>query len=110
MSPATPWCRWASAEKLVLQLRVQPRASRDEIVGAHGDALKVRITAPPVDGQANEHLLRFLAKSFAVPRSRISLEQGASGRVKRVTVCSPQRLPDDVPPYTGTSEGSANRS
>lgn len=107
MSAGTDWCRWVSARELILQLRVQPRASRDEIVGPHGDALKVRITAPPVEGQANEHLLRFLAKAFGVPRGQVSLLQGATGRVKRVTVFSPRQLPGGIPPYTeGRQDGT----
>jgi len=85
-------------ERLILQLRVQPRASRDEIVGAHGEALKVRITAPPVEGKANAHLLKFLAQCFGVPRTAVALLAGESGRDKRVAIHSPQRLPDGIPP------------
>ena len=82
-------------ERLILQLRVQPRASRDEIVGPHGqEALKVRITAPPVEGKANEHLLYFLAKTFGVPRSRVTLLGGDNGRTKRLAIDSPARLPE----------------
>ena len=81
-------------ERLVLQLRVQPRASRDEIVGPHGEeALKVRITAPPVEGKANTHLIRFLAKSFGVPHSQVTLLGGDSSRTKRIAIESPLRLP-----------------
>ena len=81
-------------DRLVLQLRVQPRASRDEIVGPHGEeALKVRITAPPVEGKANTHLIRFLAKSFGVPRSQVTLLGGDSSRTKRIAIESPSRLP-----------------
>lgn len=51
---------------LVLRLYIQPKASRDSIVGLHGDEVKVAITAPPVDGQANSHLVKFLGKQFRV--------------------------------------------
>lgn len=67
-------------------MRVQPRASRTELAGLHGDALKIRIAAPPVDGAANEALVRFLAERLEVPRSAVSLEAGAAGRSKVVAV------------------------
>jgi uncharacterized protein (TIGR00251 family) len=51
-----PWYRWDGAD-LVLDCHLQPRSSADELVGDHGDALKIRITAPPVDGKANAHLV-----------------------------------------------------
>lgn len=81
-------------EHLLLHVRVQPRASRDEIVGPHGEeALKVRITAPPVEGQANDHLIRFLAKAFGVPRARVQLLSGESSRTKHLRIDSPRALP-----------------
>ena len=67
-------------------MRVQPRASRTELAGTHGDALKVRLTAPPVDGAANEALIRFLADRLDVPRAAVRLEAGAAGRWKLVAV------------------------
>jgi uncharacterized protein (TIGR00251 family) len=69
-----------------LTLLVQPRAGRTEIVGPHGDLLKIRLAAPPVDGEANEELVRFLAKALGVARSRITIESGGTGRRKRVRV------------------------
>lgn len=81
-------------ERLLLNVRVQPRASRDEIVGPHGeDALKVRITAPPVEGKANAHLLRYLAKAFSVPRAHVQLLSGDGSRIKRLSIDSPTVLP-----------------
>lgn len=80
-------------EDLLLVLRVQPRASRDEIVGPHGDSLKIRITAPPVDGKANSHLLKYLAKAFGVPRADVELVTGESGRNKQVRIRAPVTLP-----------------
>lgn len=73
-------------DDLVLTLRVQPRAKNDAIVGPHGDAIRVRITAPPVEGKANDHLVRFLAKRFCVHRRDITLVSGESGRDKRVRI------------------------
>jgi uncharacterized protein (TIGR00251 family) len=69
-----------------VRLHVQPRASRSELAGRHGDAIKVRLTAPPVDGAANEALLRFLASRLQVPRSAMSLVAGAAGRSKVVAI------------------------
>ncbi len=86
------WYQW-QGEDLILLLRVQPRASRDEIVGPHGGALKVRITAPPVDGQANVHLVKFIAATFGVARGNVELLAGDSGRNKRMRIHSPRLLP-----------------
>ncbi len=69
-----------------LTLHIQPHASRTELAGMHGDALKVRIAAPPVDGAANAVLAEFLARILLVPRSSVSVVAGASSRRKRVTV------------------------
>ena len=69
-----------------LRLHVQPRASATELVGRHGDALKLRVAAPPVDGAANEAVLRWLAERLGVPRSAVSLTAGATARAKTVCV------------------------
>lgn len=88
------WFQWQK-DQLVINVRVQPRASKDEIVGPHGaDSLKIRITAPPVDGKANEHLIKFLAKSFGVAKNQVTLLNGASGRDKRLAISQPKRLPE----------------
>ena len=71
---------------VVLKVKVQPRASRDEVVGAHGDGLKIRITAAPVAGAANKHLLRFLAKKLRVSRSQLSIASGATSRAKSIAI------------------------
>lgn len=68
------------------------------MIGPEGGHLKVRITAPPVEGKANEHLRRFLAGLFGVPRARVELLAGGGSRVKRLRVCAPARLPGLVPP------------
>ncbi|KPL28238.1 MAG: hypothetical protein AMJ72_04490 [Acidithiobacillales bacterium SM1_46] len=86
------WCR-RDGPDLVLIVHLQPRASHDELAGIAGEALKIRIAAPPVDGKANDRLIIFLARVFDVPRSMVRLEHGASGRHKRVRVRSPRRLP-----------------
>jgi uncharacterized protein (TIGR00251 family) len=76
----------AVADSTVLVVRVTPRAGRDEIAGWQGDELRVRLRAPPVDGRANEALVRLLASSLAVPRSSIELVTGATARVKRLRI------------------------
>lgn len=96
----TAWYSW-EGDTLTLTLRVQPRASRDEIAGVQGDRLKVRITAPPVDGKANAHLIRFLAREFKVARSRITLLAGETGRDKRLRIHGPGRLPPGLPAPEG---------
>lgn len=68
----------------VLNLRIVPRAAKNAIQGEHGDALKVRLCAPPVDGAANAALVEFLAETFALPRARVQLLSGATSRTKRV--------------------------
>lgn len=70
----------------VLTVHIQPKASRTECVGRHGDALKIRVAAPPVDGAANEALIRFIAKALALPSSAVQIEAGASGRRKRIKI------------------------
>lgn len=67
-------------------VRAQPRASRSEVVGEHGGALKVRLAAPPVDGEANNELVRCLARWLELPRSAVRLVAGATGRNKVVEV------------------------
>jgi len=71
---------------LILEVRVQPRASRSEFAGLHGDRVRVRLQAPPVDGRANVALVEFLATAFDVPRARVSIEHGLAGRDKRVRI------------------------
>lgn len=71
---------------LVIEIRVQPRASRSELAGLHGGRLRVRLQAPPVDGRANLALVDFLARVFAVPRAKVVIEHGLGGRDKRVRV------------------------
>jgi hypothetical protein len=71
---------------MMLTLHIQPGAKKSEVVGVHGDALKIRLAAPPVDGRANEALIAFLAQRLGLPRSALTLKSGQSGRRKRVEV------------------------
>lgn len=71
---------------VMLEVRVQPGARRTEIVGRHGDALKVRVAAPAVDGRANDELVVFLARTFGIRRNRVLIRFGSTGRRKRVVL------------------------
>lgn len=67
---------------VLLSLFVQPRASKNEIVGLHNGALKIRVTAAPVDGKANEGIIEFLAKIFGIPKRQVEILKGETGRNK----------------------------
>ena len=69
-----------------LRLRIQPRASREEVAGVSGDTIRIRLTAPSTGGAANEALVRFLSDRLRVPRSAIELVAGKAGRTKLVAV------------------------
>ncbi|MBV1788387.1 YggU family protein [Marinobacterium sp. D7] len=88
--------RW-DGEALILNCHLQPKASKDEISGLHADSVKIRITAPPIEGRANAHLIKFLAKLFGVPKSDVSIISGELGRAKRVRIDHPSRLPPSLP-------------
>jgi uncharacterized protein (TIGR00251 family) len=76
----------ATRDGVRIRLHIQPRAARTELAGALGDALKVRVKSPPVDGAANQELLRFLAETLEVARDRVDLVGGHTGRKKTVRV------------------------
>jgi uncharacterized protein (TIGR00251 family) len=69
-----------------LSVRVHPGARKNGVTGVHADALKIALTAPPVDGKANEALIAFLADSLHLPRARVALLAGATSRVKTVRI------------------------
>jgi uncharacterized protein (TIGR00251 family) len=89
------WYHWKD-EDLILAIHLQPGAAQDALAGTHGDRLKIRITAPPVNGRANGHLIRFLAAQFGVPRNQVELLAGHGSRSKRVRIRRPGRLPDEL--------------
>ena len=79
---------WAEqqGDGVALRIRVQPRARKSEVVGLHGGALKIRLQAPPVDGKANQALLRFLADRLGVAASAVRLVSGEKSRDKTLLV------------------------
>ncbi|HOB62263.1 MAG TPA: DUF167 family protein [Candidatus Competibacteraceae bacterium] len=86
---------WDGAD-LILRIRVQPRASRDEWLEPRDQRFRARITAPPVDGKANAHLQRFLAELFGVAKSQVALLAGETGRDKRWRIAAPRCLPPGI--------------
>lgn len=73
-------------DKLSFTVRVVPRASRTEVVGEANGVLRIRLAAPPVDGAANEELVRVLARALRVSRSAVAITAGQTSRLKRVAV------------------------
>ncbi len=74
------------ADGVVLTVHVQPKAAKTEFVGVHGDALKFRVAAPPVAGEANAALCAYLAELFVVSKSLVSVSAGHTKRKKRIKV------------------------
>ena len=74
------------SEGVELHVHIQPRASKTEIVGPHGDALKIRVGASPVEGQANRELCRFLARQLGTVQQQVQIISGVHSRQKRVII------------------------
>ncbi len=81
---------------LIIRLKVQPKASKDEFCEVLGNCLKVRITAPPVDGKANQHLIKFLSKQFKVSKSQVVQLSGETNREKRFKISNPKQMPETL--------------
>ncbi len=82
----TEWFRVAADGRITLTLHIQPGAKKTEFAGRHGDALKIRLAAPPVDGKANEALIKFVSETLKLPKSAVSLKSGQSSRSKVLEV------------------------
>lgn len=89
------WHR-SEGECITLTLHIQPGAKRSEVAGLHGDALKIRLSSPPVEGRANEALLRFIADSFNVPLRQVELLRGTQSRHKMVKVTGSKLNPESL--------------
>jgi len=83
-----------SVDGFVLAVHVQPGAKRSEVAGLHGDRLKVRIAAPPLEGRANEALIAYLAERFDVPRAKVRVLKGEQSRTKLVAIDNPAVDPE----------------
>lgn len=80
------WFRVASDGRITLTLHIQPGAKITGIAGLHGDALKIRLAAPPVDGKANDALIRFIADTLKLPKAAVNLKSGQTSRRKVLEV------------------------
>jgi uncharacterized protein (TIGR00251 family) len=89
------WYR-RNGDVLTLTLHIQPGAKRTEVAGLHGEALKLRLAAPPIEGRANEALLKFIAAAFDVPPRQVELKQGAQSRHKVVAVTGSRVEPEQL--------------
>ena len=89
--------------KATITIHVVPRARRTEVAGNHGDAVRIRVAAPPVDGAANEELVRFLAERLGVARAAVQLKAGAGAKRKIVEVAG--RSSDEVRRLLLTANG-----
>ncbi len=89
------WYRRAEGV-ITLTLQVQPGAKRSEIVGLHGDALKLKLAASPIEGRANEALLKFISGLFDVPTRQVELRQGGQSRHKVVAVSGSTIAPETL--------------
>jgi uncharacterized protein (TIGR00251 family) len=89
------WYR-RNGDILTLTLHVQPGAKRTDVAGLHGEALKIRLAAPPIEGRANEALLKFIAESFGVPLRQVELKQGGQSRHKVVAITGSEIEPESL--------------
>ena len=81
------WIKSSIVDKSVeLFLHCQPGAKKTEVQGIHGDRLKIRLAAPPVEGKANEALITWLSKTLSIPKNQVDLLSGDTGRQKRIQV------------------------
>lgn len=90
--PENEYFTWQNRD-LILHCRLQPKAAQDEFAEVVEGRIKIRITAPPVDGKANKHLIKFLAKQFRVPQDSVTILSGDNSRQKRIMIVDPQQLP-----------------
>lgn len=81
---------------LHLFVRVQPKASCDAFAEVQEDRIRVRITAPPVEGKANKHLIKFVAKVCGVAKSQVQIKAGETGRNKHLCITQPVSLPEGI--------------
>lgn len=89
------WYR-RSGDAITLTLHIQPGAKRNEVAGLHGGALKIRLAAPPIEGRANEALLKFIAESFDVTLRQVELKQGGQSRHKVVVITGSKVEPESL--------------
>jgi uncharacterized protein (TIGR00251 family) len=84
-----------TSKGVLFQVFIQPRASKDMIVGLHGDRLKIKVAAPPIEGEANKRCIQFLAKCLSVPRSTLQIVSGHNSRNKTLLLKSEETPPSE---------------
>ncbi|MCH8176213.1 MAG: YggU family protein [Proteobacteria bacterium] len=87
--------RW-DGDKLTLHCSIQANSSEDRIVGLVAGLIKIRLTAAPVDGKANKHLIKYLSKQFDVKRSAITILRGHGSRQKSLCIENPESIPNEL--------------
>ena len=90
-----PWYRYSHGN-LILTLYIQPGAKSSEVVGLHGDTLKIKLASPPIDGKAHKALLQFIAEQFDIPLRQIKLIRGEKSRHKTVEIIGSSKNPESI--------------
>lgn len=89
------WYRYSNGN-LILTLYIQPGAKSNEVIGLHGDALKIKLASPPIDGKANKSLLQFIAAQFDIPLRQIKLIRGEKSRYKTIELLGCTTNPESI--------------
>ena len=89
-------------EDIILKVYLQPKSSKNEVVGPYRDGIKVKVTAPPIEGKANEALIRFLAKEFGISPSCIEILKGHHYREKILRISGPKNWRTFLPSLNNT--------
>ncbi len=92
-----PSCMRETSKGIIISVTIQPGASREECVGLQAEALKIRVTAPPVDSAANKALIKFLSKKIRIPKSHVAIIKGGTSRHKQILLAGLK--PADLDPF-----------
>ncbi len=87
-------CVWHKPTILGLRVYIQTNASCDEVMGLYGDSIKIRLTAKPIAGEANKHLIKYLAKCFQIKKNQIKILRGKTSRSKILEINNVSNIPD----------------
>ncbi len=89
-----PACIWSKTNTLKLRVYIQASASCDKVIGLYGNCIKIRLTAKPLDGEANKHLIKYLAKCFQIKKNQIKILRGKTSRSKILKIKNVSNIPD----------------
>jgi uncharacterized protein (TIGR00251 family) len=87
-------CYRVNDQLIRLTIFVQPNASCDEVIGKHGEAIKIRLRAKPIDGEANHYLIKYIAKCFKIKKNQIKIYKGQKNRIKLLEIQSDCTIPE----------------